>query len=87
MRRDEKQSGIDVGESFANNIFDTFTVRPPMVRIIIRIWNRNDADGDIMAKSFLKEEASAPRVNIFRQNIDTAHSQIVFAKPSPQSNG
>lgn len=41
--------------------------------IIIRIRNRNDAHCDIVAKSFLKEEASAPRVNIFRNDIDAAH--------------
>src|SRR4030095_12738908 len=64
-QKEEEEPCVDISDALGKNILHTFAITPPMSRIIIRIWNRNDADGDIMAESFLKEKASTPSVNIF----------------------
>ena len=73
IRRIEKEEPcVNVGDTLGNDVLHTLVITPPMSCIIIRIGDGNDADGDIMAESFLKEEAGPPRVNIFGNNIDAA---------------
>src|SRR4029078_11834763 len=87
IRRIEKEEPcVNVGDTLGKDILYTLAVTPPMLRIVILIWNRNYADGDIITKSFLEEETSATRVNILRYTVATAHSQIVVAKQGPQRN-
>ena len=82
----EEESGIYVGSGFPYDVLDSFTITPPMLRIIIWIWNCDDPYSDFTTKSFLKEEASAARMDIFSDNIDARHRHVVFAKPIPQGN-
>ena len=81
---EKEEPCVNVGDTLGKDVLHTLAITPPISRIVIRIRNRNDADGDIMAKSFLKKEASAPRVNILSHNVDTSHRHIVFAKPVPE---
>ena len=55
--RVKEEPCVHVGGRFAYNVLHSRTITPPMLRIIIRIWNCDDAYGDFINKSFLKKEA------------------------------
>src|SRR5207237_9131702 len=75
---------VHVGNHLAHDVFYAFAIAPPMAGIVVRIRDCDDADSDIMAKSFLEEEASATRMYVLGHNVDATHRHIVLTKPVPQ---
>src|SRR4030095_7892522 len=77
----KKELGIDIGNTFANNLLNSLAVTPPMRRIVIRTGDSDDADCDSFAKRFLVKELRSASVKVLSQNIETVDRHIVITKP------
>src|SRR5207244_4953229 len=82
--RPKQELRIQIGDAFTDDIPNSFAVTPPMLGIVIWVWNRNDADLHAVAKCLLKEKPCPPRVKVFGHDVHVADLYLVSGKPISQ---
>jgi len=82
----KKEAGINIGDAFADDFANSFTVFLQPFRIIFTIFHGNDADARTTSEGFLKKQPTAACVRSQSDDIETGHRQSVFLNPSPQRN-
>src|SRR5437773_6445305 len=77
----KEEPGVNVGNALTNYFSNAIAVTPPSRRVIIRVRNRDDTYRYVLSERFLIEKERPPRMGVLRQNVDTMHERVVFAKP------
>src|SRR5438132_8752456 len=82
----EKELGVDISNAFVNHVFNSFTIVPPTLCIIIRTISGDHADANAGSKSFLEQDTSTSSVGTFSNDVEAPHLHVVLAQPIPERN-
>lgn len=81
QRRPKEQFDVNIGDSLAHNVTETFAITPPAVRLIIRAGNGNHPDFNFASKNFLVKQARSSGVWTNRNHVQGFHGEVMILQP------
>jgi len=83
----KKDAGVKVGDGFADDGAETLAGSPPAGGIKSLVFDGDDANGDIIAKGFLKEQARPAGVGAFGEQVEGWRGQMICLAPFFEGQG
>lgn len=87
FRRPETNPGIKISDKFAHHRACAVAGLPPMIRIIIPILERDDADPDFVPERFFEQQPGSSGMRAKGHDIDGAGCLAMLVKPPLDREG